>query len=45
MSLENLETYLSFAVDAAIGAGKVAMKYFLKDIEVGRKENGLAYRI
>ncbi|MGY5880593.1 MAG: inositol monophosphatase family protein [Candidatus Thorarchaeota archaeon] len=39
MSLENIESYLSFAIDAAIGAGKVTLEYFLKDIEVDRKED------
>jgi histidinol phosphatase-like enzyme (inositol monophosphatase family) len=39
MTVENLETYLSFAVDVAENAGKVTMKYFLKDIEVDRKED------
>ena len=39
MSLENLETYLSFAVDVAENAGKVTMKYFLKEFEVDRKED------
>ncbi|TFH06013.1 MAG: inositol monophosphatase family protein [Candidatus Thorarchaeota archaeon] len=39
MSLENLETYLSFAVDVAKKAGNVTMKYFLKDIKVDRKED------
>ncbi|MFW9844560.1 MAG: inositol monophosphatase family protein [Candidatus Thorarchaeota archaeon] len=37
MSLENLDTYLSFAIDVAQNAGKVTMKYFLKDIEVDSK--------
>ncbi|MHA1390478.1 MAG: inositol monophosphatase family protein, partial [Candidatus Thorarchaeota archaeon] len=39
MSLENLESYLSFAVDVASNAGKVTLEFFLKDIEVDRKED------
>ena len=39
MVQKSLQTYLSFAVDVAENAGKVTMKYFLKEIEVDRKED------
>jgi len=37
--VENLEKFLSFAVDAAIGAGKVTLEYFQKEIKIDRKDD------
>ncbi len=39
LGLEDLESLLSFAEDVAISAGKVTLEYFLKDIEIDRKED------
>jgi histidinol-phosphatase len=39
LSTENLEDFLAFAEDIIIEAGKVSLEYFLKDIEIDRKDD------
>lgn len=39
LSLDDLQSLLSFAEDVTVEAGKVTLEYFLKDIEIDRKED------